>query len=753
MALLMRRRGARGCARLYWQAAWASATVRGLAAGRSKVVTVEDAVSLVRDGDTVFTSGFVTQGIAESVLRALGERFAKTQSPRGLTLMFYGMGDPRGGRATNHFSAPGMLRRVICSHFGQSPALQPLILRNEIEAYALPMGSLARMVRSRASGAPGHFTRVGLGTFVDPRHGGGRCNARTTEELVELVHIDGQEYLRYRGLPINVGIIRATTADPDGNLTTEHESVLPDLAAIATSVRASGGIVIAQVERIAQAGSLRMRDVSVPGALVDCVVQATCKEDNNMSLYTQYDPSWSGEIKAHVSASALHMPMGPRKVIARRAAMFLRPDDVVNLGIGMPEGVASVCAEEGVDAAVTLTTEAGLIGGLGASGYDFGPAMNATARQELGAQFDFYDGGGLNVAFLGAGEVDARGHVNVHKLSADSLTGPGGFVNISQSTHRIVFVGTMTKKGLKVSVRDGKLIIDQEGEVNMFCSKVREVTFNGEVARRNAQDVSYVTERAVFKLHPSGALELTEIAPGVDLDKDVLGRMDFTPLFDRASLKIMDPAIFREGKMRFKSTFFQQDDDFARRFKYNAESNTLFVDLSGTYIHSEEQVGAIVAGARKVLDEITEFGWKKVHCVSSYDHTDIEPECQAKLARELKSIDEQYFLSVRRLAGKTFYRESVFKAMELWDNKKIWVSLCESLCKETLSRAEALKGLQAFFQTKLSVDELHLVLGNETTVDDSNAEAIITRFTEVLTSRAGMQPGSRKPSKVSSVEF
>jgi propionate CoA-transferase len=512
-----------------------------------KIMSCDEAIALIKNEDTIAIGGFIGCGHPEELTIKINECFLHKGFPNNLTLVYAaGQGDSK-EKGLNHLGEEGLVSKVVGGHWGLAPKLAKLAIENKIQAYNLPQGVISHLYRDIAAGKPGTITHVGLKTFVDPRIEGGKLNSCTKKDIVQVVTLDDKEYLFYKAFPINVSLIRATYADESGNASMEKEAVTLDGLSMAQATKNSGGIVILQVEKIVANGSLDPRKVKIPGILVDAIVIG--KPENHMQTFAEkYNPSYSGEIKMAVS-DLENSKLDERKVISRRAAMELIPNTTTNLGIGVPEGISMVANEEGIGNQMKLTLESGPIGGIPAGGLSFGAAINPECILDQSSQFDFYDGGGLDLAFLGLAQCDEHGNINVSKFGP-KIAGCGGFINITQNSKKVVFCGTFTAGGLKVEIQNGKLNILQEGRSNKFIKTVEQITFSGEYAVDVAQPVLYITERAVFELSSKG-VALIEIAPGVDLEKDILAHMDFKPVISE-NLILMDEKIFKEDTMGLK---------------------------------------------------------------------------------------------------------------------------------------------------------------------------------------------------------
>ena len=506
----------------------------------ARIIEAGEVGPLIRNGATVYCTGMGLAGFAEEAALAIKESFLATGHPRDLTLYHStGVGNGK-DRGVHHFAREGLLKRIVGGHFGVGgPELMRLIMDNKVEAYNLPQGVLVLLPRQIAGRRPGFITKVGLDTFVDPRVEGAKVNAAAREDLVEVLQLGGEEWLHYRAPKVDVALLRGSVADENGNVTMEREGVLLEALSIAQAARACGGKVIVQVEHIVKSGTLHPKAVRIPGILVDYLLVGR-PENHLQTMGTYFNPVYAGDLKVP-TRSLQPLPLDERKLIARRAAMELKPGAVVNLGIGMPEGVAAVAAEEKIEHLLALTLETGPIGGVPASGLDFGHAANPEAVIEQPYQFDFYDGGGIDVAFLGLAQTDRHGNVNVSKFSGRPV-GCGGFINITQNAKKVVFCGTFSAGGLEVAVADGRLRILREGRSSKFLDHVEQITFSGHYAAGIGQPVLYVTERAVFRLTGEG-IELLEVAPGIDIERDIVAHMAFPPLM--RDVQWMDAGIFQ----------------------------------------------------------------------------------------------------------------------------------------------------------------------------------------------------------------
>lgn len=504
-----------------------------------KIVKAEVAVGFIKDGDCLGIGGFVGMGHPEELTSAIEARFLKEGKPESLTITYAaGQGDGK-EKGINHLAHAGLIRRVIGGHWGLAPKMGKLAIENKIEAYNFPQGVISHLYREIAAGRPGIITHVGLKTFVDPRISGGKLNNITQDNLVELITIDSQEKLFYHSFPVDVALIRGTSSDQYGNISMEEEAGSLEMLSLAQAAKNSGGIVICQVKRIVD-DNRNPYLIKIPSVFIDYIVVA--KPENHWQTFGyKYNPAFSGEEELPFEDIPI-LPLNERKIIARRAFREILGKSIVNLGIGMPEGVAIVASEEGAAKLLKITVEAGAIGGVPMGGLSFGASYNPEAIIDQPYQFDFYDGGGLDIAFLGMAQVDRFGNVNVSKFGR-LLPGCGGFINISQNAKKTVFCGTFNSGGLSIDIGDGRIEIKNEGKHKKFLSDVEHITFSGSYASEYKQEVLYVTERAVFKLE-KGSITLIEIAPGIDMKKDIIDQMEFRPAIYR-KLKEMDPKIFK----------------------------------------------------------------------------------------------------------------------------------------------------------------------------------------------------------------
>lgn len=532
----------------------------------SKFVSLEEAMSHIKDNDAVISGGFGSLGSPEELYSGLADRYEREGHPKNLTFV---CGITPGDKTDsmepykgfnigpNKLRAPGLIERLWVGNLTDAHALAYLADENKVLCYMPPMGVMCNLIRCAAAKRPGLLTKVGLHTFADPRNEGCAFNQRSRDEgkVVELINLDGEEYLLYKTPPANVAFIRATYADEDGNLSMEHEAIIGTELEVAVAAHNNGGIVIAQVEAIVPRNTLKVRNIRIHNKLVDYIVVAK-DPMNNRQCYatTKYRPELSGEQKLAGNATKV-LPLTMRKVIARRAAMELRPGVIVNLGSGIPSGIGSIAAEEGISSALTCSVESGPMGGQVQEGLSFPGVANAECMFSQTDTIDMYDGGMLDMAFLGGAEIDENGNVNVSRFGGRCI-GAGGYIDISQNAKKVYLMGNFTvtnkKAGLKADIEctgEG-LNIKSDGDVK-FVKQVQQITFSADYARESGQEVMYITERAVFRLIDKG-IELIEIAPGVDLEKDVLGKMAFRPAVS-PDLKLMDKRLFNEAVMGIKA--------------------------------------------------------------------------------------------------------------------------------------------------------------------------------------------------------
>ena len=603
---------------------------------RNKLVTADVAVSMVRDGWTLGVEGFVGSGTADELCLAMEQRYLETGGPKNLTVIHSSGPGDAGMRGINRMAHPGIFKRVISGHYGLVPQIGKLALANDFEAYNLPQGILTNFYRAVAAHRPGVFTKVGLGTFADPRIEGGKISKKAVEDIVEIVTVGGEEWLFMKAFPVDCVFIRGTTADTHGNVTMEREALIVDSLAMAMAARNSGGIVIVQVERVANPETLNPHAVIVPGILVDYVVVA--RPEHHMQTFGgQFRPELCGEIRVPLT-SMKPLALDERKVMARRANLELRPYDVINLGIGYPEAVAAVANEENILSYLTMTVEPGIIGGMPLGGLDFGSSVNPDAVVSMPDQFDFYDGGGLDLTCLGFAQVTAEGNVNSSKFGP-RVAGCGGFIDISQNAKRVLFMGTFTTGGIQLAVEDGRMKILTEGKIKKFVKGCDQITFCSQFAGPQGQEVLYITERCVFKLI-DGRIELIEVAPGIEIERDILPHMDFRPVI--RNVMPMDPRLFRDAVMGIRGEFLLKE--LKTRVQYDEARNLLRLNFNGLEIDSLEDIDNI----RKIVEQACAAARKKVNTVVNYNAFKVNDQLMGAYLKMGAEIIEAYYRKVAR---------------------------------------------------------------------------------------------------------
>jgi propionate CoA-transferase len=618
---------------------------------QNKIIHPNEAIAVIKDGDTLAVQGFVGIGVPDELIIALEKRFLATGHPRGLTLLLAAAPGDGKEHGVNRLAHEGLFKRVIGSHYALIPKLAAMAVANKFEAYNLPLGTICHLFRDIAARRPGNFSKVGLHTFADPRLGGGKLNAITKEDIVELHEIHGEPWLFVKRMPIDIAFVRGTTADPDGNVTMERESLTLDGLSIATAVRNSSGLTMVQVERVAARDSLNPREVVIPGVLVDCVVQA--KPANHRQTYAvDYDHAYSGRQRVPLDRVP-PAELNERKIIGRRCAFELPLGGVINLGIGMPESLAAVAAEENCMKLVTLTAEPGVIGGIPQGGLNFGACLNPSAIIGQHQQFDFYDGGGLDMACLGMAQADRHGNVNV-SLFNNRLAGSGGFINISQNAKKVLFAGTFTTGGLKVAVANGKLTILREGKSHKFLEQVEHITFSGMYAKERKQPALYVTERCVFRLSSEG-VELIEVAPGIDIDREILAHMDFRPV--AKNLTLMDARIFRPEAKGLERELTGLS--FAERITYDPSRNVLFLNHEGLHLKTLADVEQV----RAVTEARCREAGRRVTVIVNYEGFEIDQSISDAYFTMVAYIQNRYYKSVSRYTTNAFLRLKLSDAL------------------------------------------------------------------------------------------
>ncbi len=517
-----------------------------------KFINAKEAATIIKDSSTVAIDAFISFCLADDILGEIEARFVKEGHPRSLSVVnVAGIGGDGKDRGINHFAHKGLMRRFLCSNLSLANKIYPLITENAFPCFMIPQGVLSHMMRAIASGKPGVITEVGMKTFVDPRVDGGCINdaAKTCDEIpVQLITLNGSDCLFYPAFPIDVAIIKGTKADKKGNISLEKEAMHLEQLEMATAARNTGGIVMVQVDEIVESGDLHPQMVTVPSTLVDYVVLGSPENTGQHFIDDLPKPvhSWCGDEKIQLE-EIKSMPLSLEKIICRRAVFEIREDSFINLGIGVPMNVSTVLNEEGLIKKVSASIESGVMGGVPAPGIATGAAYNPDAILKQPDMFDFYDGGGIDFACLGSAEIDSHGNVNVSRF-AGKVPGPGGFINITQGAKNICFMGTFTAGKSDIRIEDGKLTIVKDGPHIKFKKDVNHITFSGENSiDKGRQTVVYITERAVFRLTPEG-VTLIEIAPGADLEKDILDKMEFEPVIS-PDLKLMDEKLFKDQVM------------------------------------------------------------------------------------------------------------------------------------------------------------------------------------------------------------
>jgi propionate CoA-transferase len=620
---------------------------------QNKIINADEAIAVIQDGDTIVVQGFVGIGVPDELILALERRFLSEGHPRDLTLLFAACPGDGKELGINRLAHDGLFRRVVGSHYALAPKLAEMAMQGKFEAYNLPLGVICHLFRDIGAHRPGSFSKVGLRTFVDPRLGGGKLNAITKEDLVELHEIHGEQWLFFKRIPINVALLRGTTADPDGNVTMEREALPLDGLSIATAARNCGGLSIVQVERVAANDSLNPREVNIPGVLVDCVVTASDLRNHRQTYSVDYNHAYSGRQRVPLD-NVDRMELSERKIIGRRCAFELPLGGVINLGIGMPESLSAVAAEEKVLKLVTLTAEPGVIGGIPQGGLNFGACLNPSAIIQQHQQFDFYDGGGLDMACLGMAQADQSGNVNV-SLFGSRLAGSGGFINISQNAKKVLFAGTFTTGGLQVKIEDGRLNIICEGRSRKFLKQVQQITFSGDFANETKQPAYYVTERCVFRLTPDG-LELAEVAPGIDVERDILAHMEFQPIVRSPSL--MDARIFHPGIMGLERVIAGLS--IAQRITYDQSRNVLFLNYEGLHL----QTLADVEQVRAEIESRCRSIGRRVTTIANYDGFELDEPISDAYFSMVAYIQKRYYKSVSRYTTNVFLRLKLRDALE-----------------------------------------------------------------------------------------